>query len=143
MATVVEYTREQGGTADRFVVGATSLPEFKMDFSGLSREEKDAEHAGARLLLCACMACYCNTFANALEKAGATVKSLTASGTTEKGKDDLRRTRYTRIILELEVAVDDAHAEIFDRVRDNMEAGSLLTYSLEDAIEMEYNVRRV
>jgi hypothetical protein len=41
------------------------------------------------------------------------------------------------------VGVGDAHADIFERVRENMEAGSLMTYSLEDAIEMEYRVRRV
>jgi uncharacterized OsmC-like protein len=93
MATVVEYVREQGGAADRFGVGAESLSEIRTDFSAMSKQEKDAEHIGARLLLCACLSCYCNTFVNALEKAGAEVKSLCARATTQKEKDDIRRTR--------------------------------------------------
>ena len=126
-----------------FKTGAKSLGEIHFDFSNLTKEEISGEHLGARLALCASLSCYCNTFTNNLIASGAEVKSMKAGATIEKEKDEILRTKYTRISLELEVGVDEKDAAVFERVRDDMERGSLLTYSLDEGIEVEYDVRRV
>ncbi|MBN2123774.1 MAG: PAS domain S-box protein [Deltaproteobacteria bacterium] len=80
---------------------------------------------------------------NALKAAGVETRSVSAKAGIEKEKDEILRTRYTRLLLELEVGVDEKDATSFERVREDMERGSLLTYSLDEGIEVEYDVRRV
>ena len=126
-----------------FKTGAKSLAEIHFDFSTLTKQEIKGEHLGARLLLCAALSCYCNTFTNNLIAAGVEVKSIKAGATIDKEKDDILRTKYTRILLELDVGVDEKDDAVFERVREDMERGSLLTYSLDEGIEVEYDVRRV
>lgn len=126
-----------------FKTGAKSLAEIHFDFSNLTKEEISGEHLGARLLLCAALSCYSNTFTNNLIAAGVEVKSLKADATIEKEKDEILRTKYTRISLKLEVGVDEKDEAVFERVREDMERGSLLTYSLDEGIEVEYDVRRI
>jgi uncharacterized OsmC-like protein len=135
--------RHEIGKSQAFRTGARSLSEIRFDFAGLSREEINGEHLGARLLLCAALACYTNTFVNALKAAGVEAGSMSARAGIEKERDDILRTRYTRILLELEVGVDEKDEAAFQRVREDMERGSLLTYSLDEGIEMEYDVHRV
>ena len=140
---VVVEIRHDGDRGQVFMTGAKSLPRIRFDFSDLDAGEVNAEHLGARLLLCAALACYSNTFKNNLTAAGATASSIKGSATIKKEKDEIFRTRYTQINLELEVGLDDAEEAAFERVRSNLERGSLLTYSLEEGIELGYDVRRV
>jgi len=135
--------RYEIGKSQAFRTGARSLSEIRFDFAGLSREEINGEHLGARLLLCATLACYTHTFVNALKAAGVETRSMSARAGIEKEKDDIMRTRYTRILLELGVGVDEKDEATFQRVREDMERGSLLTYSLDEGIEIEYDVHRV
>lgn len=135
--------RYEIGKSQVFKTGARSLPEIRFDFADLTREEVNGEHLGARLLLCAALACYTNTFVNALKATGVETRSLSARAIIEKERDDILRTRYTRILLELEVGVDEKDDATFERIREDMERGSLLTYSLEEGIETEYDVRKV
>jgi len=140
---VVVEIRHEGDKGQIFMTGAKSLPRIYFDFADLDTEEVNAEHLGARLLLCAALACYSNTFRNNLIAGGAKAPSLKGRAAIRKEKDDILRTRYTQINLELEVGLDDADEAVFERVRSNMERGSLLTYSLEEGIELEYDVRKV
>jgi len=139
---VVECAHEKG-KQQVFKTGAKSLNEIRFDFSNLNEEEVNTEHLGARLLLCAALSCYTNTFTNNLHAKGVDVHSMAARATIKKEKDDMRRTKYTTILLELKVGVDDKNEAIFERVRGDMERGSLLTYSLDEGIEVEYDVTRV
>lgn len=139
MAVKVTYEKTSP-TLDTYGIGAQALPELNLDYSALSQEDRNQEHTGARFLCAASLACFTNTFTNALVRNGAPVKSMTASAEISKEKDDLMRTRYTEIILKVEVGLDESHAEIFETVKDNMLAGSLVTYTLEDVIEFDYDL---
>lgn len=98
---------------------------------------------GSRILCVAALACYTNTFVNALERNGAVVKSMTGSAEATKDKDEVMRTRYTELEINVEVGLEEKDREIFERVKDNMLNGSLLTYSLEEGMEVDYNLSMV
>ncbi|MBM3128842.1 MAG: osmotically inducible protein OsmC [Chloroflexi bacterium] len=139
----VDFRRENDGNVLHFSTGAKSLPEIQIDWSALSKEERTVEHFGARFLCAAVLACYTNTFANALIREGATIKSLVARASIQKEKDEIFRTHYTRIALELEVGLADQDEPAFKRVQTELELGSLVTYSLPQGIEVEHAIRRV
>ncbi|HAS89750.1 MAG TPA: osmotically inducible protein OsmC [Desulfovibrio sp.] len=125
---------------DCFKVGAKAVPEIIMDFSSITPEERNQESMGSRMLCVAALACYSNTFVNALERNGAEVKSMTGSAEASKDKDEVMRTRYTELEINIEVGLEEKDREIFETVKDNMLNGSLLTYSLEEGMEVDYNL---
>jgi len=139
MAVNVEFERLDENR-DLFKVNAKAVPEIIMDFSKITPQERNEEHMGARILCVAALACYTNTFVNALERNGAVVKSMTASASTSKEKDEVNRTRYTELTLNVEVGLDEKDRETFETVKDSMLNGSLLTYSLEEGMEVDYNL---
>ncbi len=136
---VVEYKRESG-EVQHFNVGAAGLPRITIDRRGFTQKQLSNDHYGARFLCMACLACFTNTFANALTRQGATVKGITARAEIEKDKDEFMRTHYTVIHMDIEIELDEKDREIFDQVNEEMKTGSLVTYSLQDAIEMDIHV---
>lgn len=142
MAVEVTLKRE-GDNIQAFNVGAQSLPELVIDWSKLSKEEQDAEHFGARFLCMAALACFGNTFYNALKRDGAKVKSFNAKATIAKERDAIFRTRYTKINLEVRVGLEDEDEPIFQSVCEELELGSLVTYSLPEGIEVEHDIQRI
>ena len=139
----VDYRRENDGETLHFWTGAKSLPEIRIDWSALSRDERTAEHFGARFLCAAVLACYTNTFSNALLREGATIRSLAARASIKMEKDAIFRTHYTRILLELEVSLGEGDDAALRTVQEELEMGSLVTYSLPQGIEVEHDIRRV
>lgn len=139
MAVTVTYEKTKP-TLDTFHIGARALPELKIDYADLTQDERNQEHTGARLLCAAALACFTNTFTNALARHGVEVKSMKASAEIFKDKDEVMRTRYTNITLAVEVGLDESQRETFETVKENMLAGSLVTYTLEEAIEFDYDL---
>lgn len=139
MATVTFERLDEN--RDLFVVGAKAVPEIIMDFSKITPEERNQEHMGARILCVAALACYTNTFVNALQRNGAVVQSMTASASTEKEKDEVNRTRYTTLDITVEVGLEEKDRAVFETVKDSMLNGSLLTYSLEEGMQVGYDLR--
>lgn len=139
MAINVEFERLDEHH-DLFRVNAKAVPEIVMDFSKLTAEERNEEHMGARILCVAALACFTNTFVNSLKRNGAEVKSMSASAVTSKEKDEVLRTRYTELQINVEVGLAEKDRAVFEVVKDTMLRGSLLTYSLEDALELDYNL---
>ncbi len=136
---VVEYERESG-EVHHFNVGAAGLPRITIDRRGFTQEQLSNDHYGARFLCVACLACFTNTFANALIRRGATVKGITGRAEIEKDKDEFMRTRFTVVHMDIEVGLEEKDHEIFELVNEEMKTGSLVTYSLQDAIEMDIHV---
>ena len=120
-----------------FKIGAAGLPEIVIDQSGHQKEALANDHYGARLLCAAAMACFTNTFYNSLVQHGAEVRGMSASAEIEKEKDMVSRTKFTAIHMDVVVDLDDQYREVFEAAKESMERGSLVTYSLEDAIEMD------
>ena len=105
--------------------------------------ERDMKNTGQRFLCVAALACYINTFANSLKRNGAEIKYIKASADTEKEKDHAMRTRYSVLILDVEIGMEEKYRDIYKKVEENMLDGSLLTYSLEAGMEVEYNLSMV
>ena len=96
-----------------------------------------------RLLCASCLYCFVSTFAAALEARGARVKSLTGKATALKEKDEVRRTRVGEISISVDVKIDDRDEAVLEKCKKIMQRGCLITYSLEDAIEIDYEINRV
>jgi len=139
-SVIVKYTRI-GNEGHEFDVGAAGLPKIIVDRKGFSKEELANDHYGARLLCAAALSCFPNTFANTLVRQGANLKGMTATAEIEKEKDEVMRTRFTTMKLVVEVDIDEGDMEAFENAKEIMEKGSLVTYSLEDAIEMDIEMR--
>ncbi len=127
----------------RIITGAKGVADIVVDIAGVSAEDKSNEHIGGRLLLSACLSCFTNTLFNDLTKAGGTVNSIEARAATEKAKDSSLRTKYDNIAIEVDVDVDGLDDAAFESVRSTLLRGSLVTYSLDEGIEMDYEINRI
>ena len=141
MSTEVRLIRK--GPDDYTIdLGAKGLPELRIDISGVPDQDKPKEHIGARLLMAAALACYTNTMFNDLTKAGGQVTQIEARAVIEKAQDSARRTKYDNMSIEVTAQVDQLDDSAFEAVRSTMMRGSLVTYSLDEGIEMDYEVDR-
>jgi len=59
-----------------------------------------------------------------------------------KGKDEIRRTKVTDMTISIEVEIDDKDEATLEKCKKIMDRGCLLTYSLDDAIDIEYEISR-
>ena len=82
------------------------------------------------------------SLAAALTARGANVKSMTGRARAVKEKDEIRRTKVTEIAISIDVEIDDKDLPVFEKCKKIMQRGCLITYSLEDAIEIEYEINR-
>ena len=80
--------------------------------------------------------------ASALTARGADVRSMTGKAVALKEKDEIRRTRITEITISIDVELDDKDILVFEKCKKIMQHGCLITYSLEDAVEIEYEINR-
>jgi uncharacterized OsmC-like protein len=138
---VVVGLRRESGEVWSFDMGAAALPRVTIDRKGFTKDQLGNDHYGARLICAATLACFTNTFANALIRQGANLKGMTGKAEIEKDKDEYMRTRFTVIHMDVEVVLDEKDRSIFESVDESMKSGSLVTYSLQDAIEMDISVR--
>ncbi|WP_461208610.1 OsmC family protein [Desulfocurvus sp. DL9XJH121] len=139
MGTQISMTRTAQG---EFIIdlGSAALPEIRFNPAELDEEARANEHMGARLLLAAAMTCFVNTMANNLVSQGVAPGDLVATAEISKEKDSQLRTHYCDIDLGVTTQVAAEDRERFEAVRDMMLRGSLLTYSLEGGIEMNYDI---
>ncbi|EGB14182.1 hypothetical protein DND132_0969 [Pseudodesulfovibrio mercurii] len=137
----VTFARNVATGKDTYKLGSCFSEEFVFDLNSVSVEERNQDHTGARLLCAAALACFCNTFYNELVNSGAEVKFIHASANTEKEQDLTMRTHYCAMSIELEAGMNEKYMHIFDEVAEHMLNGSLLTYSLEEAMSIDYNFK--
>ena len=123
--------------------GSLAFPVIRYDSSGLSQEEKSNEHMGGRLLAAAALACFTNTLWNDIIRAGGTPLEMKASMAVEKEKDSALRTKFGPYTLTVEVKARDLSRESFASIRSALMRGSLVTYTMEQGVEMEYDVELV
>lgn len=140
MSVHVSLTRSEDGefTID---LGSAALPQIRYNPMLLDPEVRKEEHMGARLLLAAALACYVNTMSGDLQRGGAgRVAEIRAESEITKEKDSRLRTRYTQIEINVETEVAEADRAVFETVRNSLLHGSLVTYSLEEEIDIDYNI---
>jgi osmotically inducible protein OsmC len=136
----VTYER-QGNDGHRVGLGLAALSDLKVDYTGIPQEQRGG--TATRLLLASALYCFASTFASALKARGADILGLTGRASCEKGRDSAYRTKILSMRIELYVAIDDKDAAVLEKAKLLMEKGCLVTYSLEDAIEIEHEIRRV
>ncbi|MCM0756907.1 hypothetical protein M7784_16855 [Desulfovibrio aminophilus] len=140
MGAQVRLTRAENG---EFIIdlGSAALPQIRFNPMELDEAAQAEEHMGARLLLAAALTCFVNTMANDLKARGVSrVSPIVATAESTKEKDDHLRTRYTHIEMNVESEVAEADRAAFESVRGVLLRGSLLTYSLENGLELDYNI---
>jgi len=143
MGVKVKLTRSEDG---KFMIdlGSAALPNISWDPMALDPETRKEEHMGARFLVAAALACYVNTLAGDMQRGGAQkVGQINASGEIGKERDTNMRTRYTHMEIHVEMPVAEEDQAIFQSVRKNLYNGSLATYSLEEEMDMDYNIESI
>lgn len=143
MGVNVSLTRDEDG---RYTVdlGSAALPTITWNPLELAPEVRKEEHMGARLLLAAALACFVNTMAGDLANGGASrVAEIRAEGGIEKERDTQLRTRFTQMEINVETEVADEDRAVFETVRNSLLNGSLVTYTLEEETDVDYNIEAV
>lgn len=136
---MVTYQRE-GEDGHRLTLGTPAIPEIRIDYTGIP---KDARAGTAQRLLCAsALYCFASTLGSALAARGATIKSLTGRAVSEKDKDEYYRTKVSNVQIEVEVDVNDGDLPTLEKCEKIMENGCLITYSLNQGIEVEHTIKR-
>lgn len=140
MTLSLSYEREGD---DHHIVrfNSEAIPDIKIDYTGIPLEERGG--TSVQLLGASCLYCFAATFGSAMKARKADILSLKGQIELTKGKDEVRRTKVTEIEITLDVEIDDKDEATFEKCKKIMERGCLITYTLEESIEIDYNIRRV
>ena len=139
MSNIVGYKRKNENE-HLITIDSKALPDFHINYEGIPNEERGG--TSVKLLGASCLYCFAATLGSALSARGVDIKSMTGTLEIEKGKDEVRRTKVTAMHILIEVEIDDKDAPVLDKCKKIMERGCLLTYTLEDAIEIEHKINR-
>lgn len=138
----LELTRDSNSNY-QIKTGSAALPVIDYDTSKLTAEEKSDEHMGGRLYAAGGLACFTNTLWNDIIRAGGTPKSMKATIEVEKEKDSAMRTKFGPYTLNVEVSADGITQEQFASIRNALMRGSLVTYTMEEGTEVDYDIELV
>ena len=138
----LELTRDSN-THWKLKTGSFAVPVIDYDSSKLTPEQKSDEHMGGRFLAGGAIVCFTNTLWNDIIRAGGTPKSLKASIAVEKEKDSAMRTKFGPYTLKVEIQADGITQEAFAPIRSALMRGSLVTYTMEEGTEMDYEIELV
>lgn len=138
--TVVDYRRD-GEDIHHLVMNSRALPEIRINYTGIPMDERGG--TAVRLLCASMLYCFAATLASALSARGASIKAMTGRATGIRAKDEVRRTKVTEVNIAIDVDLDDKDVPILEKCKKIMKHGCLVTYSVEDAIEVEYDIQRV
>lgn len=137
-------TFERGSDSNwKIHTGSVAMPVIDYNSSNLTQEEKGNEHMGGRLMVAGAIACYTNSLWNDIKRAAGKPVSMAASATVTKEKTDSMRTAFTHIDLSVELSANELDDAAFERIRDALYRGSLVTYSMEEGLEFDYDINLV
>lgn len=123
--------------------GSVAMPVLSYDSSALTPDQKANEHMGGRFLVAAAIACYTNTLWNDIKRAAGKPVRMTAEATVIKEKTDSLRTAFTHIDLRVQVSAEDLDEAAFETIQTGLYRGSLVTHSMEEGLEFDYEIERV
>jgi uncharacterized OsmC-like protein len=123
--------------------GSAAMPVIDYDSSALTAEEKGNEHMGGRFMVAGALACYTNSLWNDVKRAAGRPVKMSASATVTKEKNDSMRTTFAHIELTVDLSAEELDDAAFERIRDALYRGSLVTYSLEEGVEFDYEINLV
>ena len=140
MALIVKYDRINQN-AHNLVVDSQVMGDISIDTTDIPPDAQAG--TSAKLLGAACLNCYVETFADAMEARGALVNKLQGSASILKGKDDHGRTKITSIDIQVKVGIDDTYLPQFEKCKKIMKRGCLITYSIESSVNITYDIQRL
>jgi uncharacterized OsmC-like protein len=137
--TTIGYEKV-GDAAHLLRMDSDALSDIYIDYTGIPKEDRGG--TSVKLLGASCLYCFAATFASALTGRGVEIKSMKGSVSLDKEKDDVFRTRVSRMKIRLNIEIDEKDSAVFEKCRKIMERGCLLTYTLEEAIDIEYEIEK-
>ena len=137
---MVEYTRK-GNDAHDLLFHSGALPDMHIDYTGIPTKQRGG--TAVKLLCASALYCFAATLGSALTARKANVKSLKGRAFARKDQDEFFRTKVTEIKIEIGVEIEDEDLPILKKCERILDRGCLVTYSLEDAIEIEHEITRV
>ena len=139
MQLTVSYHRE--GDLHTIETGGAALPRIVIDNRNVPAEQRGG--TAKQLLGSAALFCYASALVAAMETRALKYQSLDLSATLDVGANEKGQSRVQKITIEAKVGVDEEDLDLFERVARIMKNGCLVTGSLHDGIEMEYNLTPV
>lgn len=139
MSGSVSYQRI---TSDKHCLemGNSMVSDITIDYKGIPKDQRGG--TAVSLLGASALYCFAASLGAALEARGADVRSLTGTVEVEKGKDEVARTKVTDMVISVDVEIDDKDEAVLEKCRKIMKRGCFMTYTLEDAIDIEYHINR-
>lgn len=131
---------QEGPDGHLLSLGSEALADLRIDYAGIPENRRGG--TAVRLLCASALYCFASTLGAALRARKAIVKGMRGKATALKEKDEVSRTKVTEIAIEVEVDLADSDVPVLEKCREIMKRGCLVTYSLEDAIEIRYEIRR-
>ena len=139
MQLTVSYHRE--GDLHTIETGGAALPRIVIDNRNVPAEQRGG--TAKQLLGSAALFCYASALVAAMETRALKYQSLDLSATLDVGANEKGQSRVQKTTIEAKVGVDEEDLDLFERVARVMKNGCLVTGSLHDGIEMEYNLTPV
>lgn len=135
----ISYARD-GADKHLIFLDSPGLPSIAIDYTGVAPEQRS--DTSVKLLCASALYCFASTLGAALSARKANVRGLTGRATAVKEKDEIRRTKVTEIVIDIQVDIDDKDLPILEKCKTIAERGCLITYCLEDAIEITHSISR-
>lgn len=136
MEITINYTRQ--GDVHTMKTGGGALPELVVDNSAVPQDERGG--TAKQLLGCAAVFCYMSALIGVLDSRGIAYSNASATATLDVGGNAAGQGRVKKIAINAHVSVAAKDQPVFARVEKIMRQGCLITGSLHDGIEMEYNL---
>ncbi len=135
----VSYQRD--GDVHTIHTGGAALGDIIIDNTGIPPEQRGG--TAKQLLGAAALFCYAASLNSAMESRGLRHHSLELSAELEVDANDKGQSRVKKITIRALMGIDEEDYDLFERVARVMKGGCLVTGSLHDGIDMEYDLRAV
>ena len=117
---------------------SSALGQIHFDMRALPEHEQTG--SAQKLLAASALHCYTASLDRAMQTRGCPYESITGEAIVTAGKDEHNRGRILGIELNVTVQVSPEHRELFERIKNVMSKGCLVTASLATSFPVTYNL---
>lgn len=137
MAPNVKYTKK--GDIHTIDIGLPGIEQIVIDYTNIPADQRSG--LAKQLLAAANLSCYIAALDASLVARGATAESIVGEVQLGMGPNAVGQGRVKRLNLDVVTKIDEDSADIFDRCAKIMRQGCLVTGSLNDSIEVTYDLK--
>ena len=117
---------------------SSALGQIHFDMRALPEHEQTG--SAQKLLAASALHCYTASLDRAMQTRGCPYGSITGEAIVTAGKDEHNRGRILGIELNVTVQIRQEHRELFERIKNVMSKGCLVTASLATSFPVTYNL---